>query len=317
MKYLIYGAGTIGVTYAWLLSQKHKVDMLVKPERLQTLSQGIPLAVKDFRKKSEAYEKTVFYPNCVTEIDNQYDGVLVAVNRCQLQSVLPVLAERRHLAKYIAFMQNGWEIESEVAPYIAADHYIVAFPSSVGGGRDENGVQVILFDEATRMGGSCQLGIDNLKQALLQVGIKTREDAHIFDWMKVHYLQQSITAGAILECGAFAQFARDKQAVKKMVKAFREGIAVCASQGVCTGKTFPANMFRLPLALVCRIMQSMFLNENTAEMVNNHMKRGLPEWVAGYLEVLEDGLKAGLPMTAWKSYYTAVTNYLKNEHPVV
>ena len=32
MKYLIYGAGTIGITYGWLLSQNHEIDLLVKPE---------------------------------------------------------------------------------------------------------------------------------------------------------------------------------------------------------------------------------------------------------------------------------------------
>ena len=49
-------------------------------------------------------------------------------------------------------------------------------------------------------------------------------DKNIFDWMKVHYLQQSVTAGAVLECGGYGSFASDYQAVKKVVKAFREGI---------------------------------------------------------------------------------------------
>lgn len=77
---------------------------------------------------------------------------------------------------------------------------------------------------------------------------------------------------------------------------------MCHLQGVCVSKTFPANLFKLPVFLVAHIMQKMLLEPNTIEMVNNHMKEGLPEWIAGYKEVLQDGLEAGLPMTVWKSY---------------
>lgn len=83
MKYLIYGAGTIGITYAWLLSKKHEVDVLAKPERLERVSNGIVMNVKDLRKQSTNYEKNLFYPHCVTQFSKHYDGVLVCVNRCE------------------------------------------------------------------------------------------------------------------------------------------------------------------------------------------------------------------------------------------
>lgn len=309
MKYLVCGAGTIGITYAYLVAQTYDVDILVKQERLEMLSAGVAIAVKDLRKKSDCYEKTIFYPNCVTEIVRQYDGILVTVNRCQLKSMLPLLAEKQQYTKYFAFMQNNWDIRADIEQHLMDNKYIIAFPSSVGGGRDEKGVEVILFDEATRLGGQCQTGIRNLRDALHQVGIKTAVDGHVFDWLKVHYLQQSITAGAVLESGSFHTFAHNYAAVKKMVKAFREGIEVCRRHGVKTYRTFPANVFRLPIGIVAHTMQKMFLEPNTAEMVNNHMKKGLPEWVAGYKEVLADGLELGLPMTYWKSYDGAVEKY--------
>lgn len=311
MKYLIYGAGTIGITYAWLLSQMNEVDVFVKPERCEMISKGITIAAKDLRKKSANYEKTMFYPHCVTEISDQYDGILVTVNRCQLQSILPLLSENQHFTKYFVFMQNNWNLEAEISAYLPADKFIIAFPSSVGGGRDDNCVEVILFDEATRLGGQYQLGINSLKESLYQIGIKTYYDENIFDWLKVHYLQQSITAGAVLENGDFLQFAHSYKAVKKMVKAFREGIEVCRLQKVCINRTFPANLFKLPLPIVAHTMKKMFLDPNTIEMVNNHMKKGLPEWIAGYKEVLQDGLEAGLLMEVWKSYDTAVEKYLE------
>lgn len=313
MKYLVCGAGTIGTTYAYLLSQVHDVDMFVKYEQVEKLSKGVVIALKNLAKKSEKYEKTIFYPSCVTEIDKHYDGILVAVNRYQLKDILPLLAEKQEHTHYFAFMQNNWNIQSEIEEYLTSDSYIIAFPSSVGGGRDEKGIEVILFDEPTRLGGQCQPGIDNLRKGFGQAGIKTYYDKAIFDWLKVHYLQQSITAGAVLENGNFENFACNYAAVKKMVRAFREGIAVCKLQGVHTARTFPANLFRLPIFIVAHTMQKMFLERNTMEMVNNHMKKGLPEWITGYKEILNDGQTKGLPMTVWQSYDAAVEQYIKSE----
>ena len=71
-------------------------------------------------------------------------------------------------------------------------------------------------------------------------------------------------------------------------------------------KTFPAKLFKLPLPLVAHTMQNMFLDSNTMEMVTHHMRKGLPEWIAGYREVLQDGLHLGLPMNVWKSYNDVV-----------
>lgn len=314
MRYLIYGAGTIGLTYGWLLSQKYDVDFLVRPERIESFSDGVIVSVKDLKNGSTNYTKTSFFPHCVTAIEGNYDGILVTVNRCQLQSILPSLSEKQQHTKYFAFMQNNWNMKKEIAQYLPESKYIVAFPSSVGGGRDNTEIEVILFNEATRLGGQCRFGINNFQEALTQVGIKTDFDNHIFDWLKVHYLQQSITAGAVLENGSFEEFARNYGAVKKMVKAFREGIAVCKLQGVNTNKAFPANLFKLPTCIVAHTMQKMFLEKNTKEMVNNHMKKGLPEWIAGYQEVLANGLNGGLPMTVWKSYDDAVEKYLQSPH---
>lgn len=315
MKYLVCGAGTIGTTYAYLLSKVHEVDLFVKREQAERMEKGVVIALKDLTKKSNEYEAAVFCPNCVTEIDKQYDGILVAVNRYQLKDILPLLAEKQGYTRYFAFMQNNWNIQAEVEEYLAGGSYIIAFPSSVGGGRDEKGIEAILFDEPTRLGGKCRFGINNLQKGLQQAGIKTYYDKAIFDWLKVHYLQQSITAGAILENGNFENFAHNYAAVKKMVRAFREGIAVCRLQGVDTARTFPANLFRLPTFLVAHTMQKMFLERNTVEMVSHHSKKGLPEWIAGYQEVLKDGRRNGLPMTVWQSYNAAVEQYIESQQP--
>ncbi|MBP2623108.1 ketopantoate reductase family protein [Streptococcus oricebi] len=52
MKVLIYGAGTIGLTYAWLLSRKNEVDVLVREQKLKKYQAGFRLFLKDLRKRA-------------------------------------------------------------------------------------------------------------------------------------------------------------------------------------------------------------------------------------------------------------------------
>ena len=97
-----------------------------------------------------------------------------------------------------------------------------------------------------------------------------------------------------------------------MVLAFREGINVCKAYGVPTNKIFPSKFFNLPLFIVAHLIQKMFLSENTMEMVENHMKEGLSEWVYGYNEVLKEGLKMEISMHDWASYEPYIMSWLKN-----
>ena len=55
-------------------------------------------------------------------------------------------------------------------------------------------------------------------------------------------------------------------------------------------KYFRLNSLTFPFHS-CTLNTKMFLSENTMEMVENHMKEGLSEWVYGYNEVLKEGLK--------------------------
>lgn len=81
MRYLIYGAGTIGITYAWLLSKRNDVTILAKPERYEILSRGISLSVKNLKQNPAVHEKIVFYPKCVTELTEQYDYFVLTMRR--------------------------------------------------------------------------------------------------------------------------------------------------------------------------------------------------------------------------------------------
>ena len=72
MKILIYGAGTIGMTYGWLLSQGHEVEVFVKERDLSHYQKGISLLIKDLRRHDKSYQLHHFAPKLVTSIVNHY-----------------------------------------------------------------------------------------------------------------------------------------------------------------------------------------------------------------------------------------------------
>jgi len=310
VKFLIYGAGAIGIAYSWLLSSSHDVTVLVKPEKAADAQSGYKLIVHDLREKPKHDFEFVYQPSIVTEIAEDYNAVLVTVNRYQLKDVLPSL---QNCKSDIIFMQNNWNILNEISQYLKPHQYLFGFPSQVGGGRENNTIEINVYNEGTVLGeadGQMTERITNYQQAFELAGLSVEIKTDVLGWLKVHYLQQSISAGAILKAGDYHAFSTNYKAVKEMVYAFREGIAVCGAYGVDTKNTFPASLFRYPAPLVAIVMKRMFNQSDTVIMVTGHMKQGIKEWIVGYYEVLESGEKKGIPMTMWKSYKSYVDSYV-------
>jgi len=310
MKFLIYGAGAIGLTYSWLLSSSHDVTVLVKPERVADVQSGYNFIVHDLREKPKHDLKFVYQPRIVTQIEDDYNAILVTVNRYQLKDVLPSL---QNCKSDIIFMQNNWDIYNEVSQYLQPQHYLIGFPSQVGGGRENKRIEVNVYNEGTVLGeanGQMTERLGNYKQAFELAGLSVEIKDDILEWLKVHYLQQSISAGAILKAGDYHAFVKSYKAVKEMVYAFREGIAVCEAYGVDTKNIFPASMFRYPAPLVAIAMKKMFNQTDTIMMVTGHMKQGIKEWIVGYYEVLKSGEEKEVSMPMWKSYKSYVDDYV-------
>jgi ketopantoate reductase len=141
VKILVFGAGVIGISYAWQLSLAgHEVVLLVRPGRKQEVeSRGIAISCLDFRgglafvglgkKRSDA----VYHPVLAEQFSpaDNYELILVCVRCNQLRDVLPVLAEKAGDAT-ILFLQNNWSGTAEIEPFLTPSRYLIGFPS-VGG----------------------------------------------------------------------------------------------------------------------------------------------------------------------------------------
>ena len=311
MKILIMGAGTIGISYGWLLSSQNDVTYFIKENNRARYADEIELHINDLRKNcNNAIIK--YKLKTTTIIDDDYDTIIVTVNRNQLSGVLPLLSKNAGTADII-FMLNHWDIQNEVEQYLDVEQYFVGFPSQIGGGREQNKLNITVFDHGTILGnpnGKHTHRILSHKGVFEAAGLTVEIREDIFDWLKVHYLQQSLSAGAILKAGSYDLFSDSYTSVKEMVYAFREGLAVCEADGVQTKKQFPAKLFYYPAPLIAVMMKAMFRQSTTREMIKNHMTHGLDEWITGYYEVLESGKENGISMPIWESYRIYVDIYI-------
>ncbi|WP_036923129.1 ketopantoate reductase family protein [Propionicicella superfundia] len=288
MRVLIVGAGTIGLAYGWMLSACHEVQYLVRSGRESFYSQAFDLQVRDLRKGhgSGHYSHT---PVTVTSVEPEhYDVILVMIDQLHLREVLPVLKPAEGKCQ-IVFMLNDWDLRRQVEQYLSRGTYLVGFPSQVGGGRSGHELNVIVFGTGTILEAGSrgqELQATRICRAFEEAGLTVKRQRRMLDWLKVHNLQQSLTAAPVIEAGSYEAFTGDRHAVERLVCGFREGLAVCRATGTSTAGLWPAPLFALPTSILTRVMQSMFLDDNTKMMVTEHMKHGLGEWIAGFREIL-------------------------------
>lgn len=306
MKILIYGAGTIGMTYGWLLSQGHEVEVYVKERDLSHYQKGISLLIKDLRRHDKSYQIHHFAPKLVTSIVNHYDLILLTVNSSQIKQAAKELSTFQGKTR-ILIMQNNWDTTEKIFPYLDRESYSLAFPSSVGGGRKYGKVKAIIFQAPTLID---EDEYHNLNCGIFEkchLSIKSMPD--LANWLKIHCLQEAVMAGAIAESGSFDAVLEDSQVIKKMILAWREGILLCEKYGISKKAYKPTKYLFLPLCLLIPVVKLFLKQPLTQEMIRGHLASGYQEWADQYREILETGKTIHFPMPIWQSYQPFIENY--------
>jgi 2-dehydropantoate 2-reductase len=149
MKVLILGAGVIGTTYAWQLSNAgQEVSLLVcKSKREQIQKEGFLIRYRDERQKKSEPMEIAYHPNVVDEFKakDNYDLIIVSVRAHQLDEILPQLADGSGKAD-ILFFGNNWLGEEKIREVLSPEKYLFGFSRLVGGWRTDNRVECIFFD---------------------------------------------------------------------------------------------------------------------------------------------------------------------------
>ena len=299
MRILVVGAGVIGLSHGWLLSRHHDVRVLVREQRARALRAGVDVRLLTLRTGETRTGR--FTPAVVTEATDA-DLVLVCVDRLHLREALPLVAPLTGRVP-IVLLLNHWDIAADLGA--GREHYLLGFPGQVGGGHTPDGVEATLFGEGTvleRGSPGRRADLDAVDRVLTGAGLKVRRERDVPGWLAVHYLQQSVTLGPLLEVGGYEALTADRAALRRMVLALREGVAVCRARGIRADRIAPVPVLRLPAGLVASALGRLFARPETRRMVLAHLAHGRPEWEAGLLEVAETGGRLGVPMPVWDDY---------------
>ncbi len=265
----------------------------------------------NFRKHIE----TIYHPQLVEDFSpsDGYELILVCVKRNQLKDALPLLAEKAGDAD-ILFLQNNWSGTKEIEQYLAPSHFVLGFPS-IGGGRDEHGIQCVLGAE-TMLGeknGQDTPRLQKIAGIMREAGFKPKITRQIVPWLLTHYAEIAALVGALYKAGSFTELANNSRSLKEALLAAREGLAVCRARGINPMSLPNIRLIYLPMFLVVPFTKWAYKSEEARLVFEGHAAHAHDEMQVIYHEVLADGERLGVKMP----YFQGFKEYVERSNTVV
>ncbi len=318
MKILVFGAGVIGTTFAWQLSEAgYDVSLLVRKQRLVRYSHsGITIACTDMRDKKKEYEQTVFRPQTIDRLDPRrpFDLIIVAIKNFQLKDAVPYISKYSGDA-HVLFLGNMWNETGYIKKHFPKGRYLLGYPGMTGGGRTENSVNTYLFGRGNTMigepNGQSTPRLKEVMKIMEAAGLRPASTHRINSWIKSQVVWQTATFGAATKAGSVRSFAENKKLVSHSGRAIKEGFKVCLSKGWSPFGVFPFNLFYLPGFLITGMLKKSYTPE-MVEVMEAHFRHGFEEFKSLYSHILADGEKASVDMTYWKSFQPHINKADKN-----
>jgi 2-dehydropantoate 2-reductase len=295
MKILIYGAGIIGSTYGWQLSEAgHDVSVLVRKEKKHQIKEnGIAIHCTDFRGGQKQIKQIVFRPEVIDELSpqNDFEYIIVSTNNLHLKEVLPVLAKSAGKA-HILFFQNLWKDDfDEIAKFLSPEQYFFGFPFMVGGGRDDKSINSAIsglkysHTPLGELNGEMTSRVQKIAGALEAANLKPILSTQISVWLITHYAVAAGLSAGIITAGSGKAFAGDSKIIKETIKSIREGFEVCVRIGINPKSEKANKLYYLPLFISVPIAKKVYSDEGLAIMFDGHTKH-LPEEIVKMLDDL-------------------------------
>jgi|LGVF01.1.fsa_nt_gb 2-dehydropantoate 2-reductase len=249
MKTLIFGAGPLGCMYAHLLGQAGKdVTILARGEWYDWIKANGLMLVNELTGAEESSSVET-----VDELrpDAEYDLVIVLIRKNKLPPVFEVLRANKHIEN-ILFMGNNALGFEEYLQHLPQEKVLFGFPGA-GGGISEH---VVRYADREKPGGkrrAVTIGeIDGqtkertraVKSLFETSGIPVDMTVDVDGWLKYHVALVSPLANALYkhECDNYA-LARDKETIRVMVRAAKEGGRVLKALGYAKRQPFQFNLF--------------------------------------------------------------------------
>jgi len=265
MRILVFGAGVIGITYAWQLSEAgFDVSLLVRKQRLVRYSNsGITISCTDVRGKEKEYKKTVFRPRTIDRIDpnDRFDLIITAIKNFQLNDAVPYIAKYSGNA-HILFLGHLWDETQLIEKHFSKERFFYGFPAMVLGAQTINGINCYLFgNSSTFLGepnGKLSPRLAQVRGAFEGSGLQPRVLNPIEPWIKAHFAYQATMMGPVIKAGSFRLFADNKKLIGQLVRAVREALIVARKAGIKADGLFPFWLFKLPAFMVIPMLKKYF-----------------------------------------------------------
>lgn len=268
MKICIYGAGVIGSIFAGkLFLAGNNVTVLARGKRFEELKKDGIILINPRTHKVEQAEVNVIDTLLP---DDQYDYIIVAMQKTQIDDVLPVLSQ--NCSKNIVFVVNTASGYDKWVAAVGKDRLLIGFPSA-GGERKSGEVYYFIGKGIQRAFQTTTFGeysgeksgrIKNLINLFNQAKIPSVFCKDMNAWQKTHVALVTNIANALYEfdCNNY-KLGHSNKSVNQMIKGIQEGRHVLREIGV---KPTPVKLFWLDLpAFVLAIVFSIFMRTALAE----------------------------------------------------
>lgn len=307
MKILIYGAGVIGCTYGWQLSEAgYNVTILVRPEKKrETEKDGIRIHCSDFRSGTGQVKDIIFRPGVTDSLssDNDYAYIVVSIGSHHLAEVLPILKKSAGKA-HILFFQNLWSDDfNKINQYLSPEQYFFGFPFMAGGGKDIDRVESVISGSKyskTMLGeadGQISARVQRIATALEKSGMKPFVSGQIKTWLIPHYaFIACMSAGLIKAGGSMEGFISQTSIIKESVRAIREGFHVCKQTGFDPKKEKVNQLYYMPLLICVPVIKKIFSDKSMNMMFDMYLKHARQEIRVMINNIIADGEKYKIQM---------------------
>jgi 2-dehydropantoate 2-reductase len=268
LKILVYGAGVIGSIFAGRLALAgNNVTVLARGKRYEELKHDGIVLVNVKTKKTEHADVHVVNGLLPT---NQYDYILVVMQKTQIDEILPVLSQ--NISKNVVFVVNTASGYDEWIKAVGKDRIMFGFPSA-GGERKDRRVHYFVGQNIQRVFQTTTFGeLSSEKTRRVEILIKLFNQAKIPSvfckdmnaWQKTHVALVTSIANALygFKCDNY-KLGRSYENVKLMINGIQEGRRVLERNGV---NLTPKKLFWLDLpAALLTVFFSIFLRTPLAE----------------------------------------------------
>ncbi len=264
MKTLFFGAGLVGSVYAHLLHQAGgDVTVLARGERYDWLKENGLVLLNGLTGQQDSSRVKVVNQ---LKADDEYDLVVVAIRKNKLLPVFEILASSPGV-KNVLFMGNNALGFNEYVKHLPVEKLLMGFPGAGGGIRE----QIVHFVDREKPNGKRrpitigEIDGQNKERTLAvkclfeSAGVPVVLTTEIDGWLKYHAALVSPLVGALYKHDSDNyQAAKDKETLRALVRAAKEGFRVLKALGYSKRQPFELNLiYWLPEVMSMRGVRAL------------------------------------------------------------